>query len=108
MEIFKKKWVKRLIVLGVLLVALGTRLYLIGREAVWLDEAFSLKYAGENNLFQVIKSVIENNDSHPPLYYIALHLWQLIFLAGLPLNHMMVILSSFHITLPFEGVNSEE
>lgn len=67
------------LVLGLLLLAVWVRQGFVGEEAVWLDEAYSLKYAGEENFSGVIDAVVENHDSHPPGYYLALHGWQEVF-----------------------------
>ncbi len=75
----KKKWIDVFVIFGILAAALAVRILFFGKEAVWLDEAMSLNYAGSDGFFGVIKSVIENKDAHPPFYYLLLHFWQWIF-----------------------------
>ena len=56
----------------VLCAALALRLYGLGSESIWLDEATSIVLARMN-----IPGLIEWTavDIHPPLYYIFLHFW---------------------------------
>ncbi len=56
------------------LLALGVRLYRIGAESVWLDEATSL-FLARHSLFDVVAWTAK--DIHPPLYYLLLHFWRL-------------------------------
>ncbi len=53
------------------------RLWAIGAEPLWLDEAFSVWVAAHNmpDLVRFVASV----DHHPPLYYLLLHGWQRAF-----------------------------
>jgi len=62
----------------ILIIVLGTvlRIYKLGSESVWLDEAFSIKIA-DGTPSEVIKETSE--DVHPPLYYFALHYWMKLF-----------------------------
>lgn len=55
------------------LLALGVRLYRIGAESIWLDEATSL-FVARQSLLDVIAWTAR--DIHPPLYYLLLHLWR--------------------------------
>jgi mannosyltransferase len=55
---------------AILLLGLFFRLYKLGGESLWLDEALSIKYA-HLNLSQII---IQQRET-PPLYYIVLHWW---------------------------------
>lgn len=52
------------------LLAFSLRLYHLGSESIWLDEAFSIKMAG-NSLAYIMANF--SSDPHPPLYYIILH-----------------------------------
>jgi mannosyltransferase len=54
----------------ILLLGLFFRLYDIGKESIWLDEAASIEFA-ELNLSQIFFLP----DTSPPLYYIILHWW---------------------------------
>lgn len=49
------------------------RLYLLGSQALWLDETFSVMVAQETDLFEVIQWM--SRDIHPVLYYVGLHLF---------------------------------
>lgn len=53
------------------LLALGLRLYRLGSDSLWLDEAFSVVISQGDNLQHIIE--LTNNDIHPPLYYLILH-----------------------------------
>jgi uncharacterized membrane protein len=57
-----------------LIIALGAalRVYKLGSESIWLDEAFTIQIAHGS-----LPSIIEetSKDVHPPLYYFALHYW---------------------------------
>ncbi len=57
---------------AVLCLGAAVRLWGLGRESIWLDEATSLIIARMN-----LRSVIEwaAADVHPPLYYALLHFW---------------------------------
>jgi mannosyltransferase len=63
----------KLMVVGLVLVALVMRLYLLGEKSVWLDEAFSIALA-RHDLGELLRLTM-TSDTHPPLYYIVLHFW---------------------------------
>ena len=64
--------------LGLLtLVGVSLRFYAIGAKTVWLDEAFSL-WLAHQPLVELWAWLIKI-DQHPPLYYVLLHYWILIF-----------------------------
>jgi len=56
----------------VLLLALGLRLYRIEAQSLWNDEGTSVALAGRD-LLTITRSAA--NDIHPPLYYYLLHFW---------------------------------
>lgn len=59
--------------LGILAVAAALRLFRLGAQPLWLDEAFSAWMAS-----QPLGDILEANflsDIHPPLYYLLLHFW---------------------------------
>jgi uncharacterized membrane protein len=75
----KESKVSRLLLLSLLLIiALGAvlRVYKLGSESIWLDEAFTIQTAHGS-----LPSIIEetSKDVHPPLYYFALHYWVQLF-----------------------------
>ena len=57
-----------------LLIVLATflRLYALGRESLWLDEAISYLTA-QLPVSQILNNTVQS--SHPPLYYLLLHFW---------------------------------
>ena len=59
------------------LIGLLLRVYGLNDESLWLDEAISADVGmlPINELFDFVKS----RDVHPPLYYILLHYWILLF-----------------------------
>jgi hypothetical protein len=77
------------------------RLYLLGDKSIWLDEAFSIAL-GRHGLGELL-ALVEQTDTHPPLYYAALKLWMalgeseahvrllsaLLSTAAIPLMHLV-------------------
>jgi 4-amino-4-deoxy-L-arabinose transferase-like glycosyltransferase len=61
-----------LILAGLLAVGAALRLHQLGRESVWLDEAFSIAIANDTLTYLVQMTA---QDVHPPLYYLLLHYW---------------------------------
>jgi mannosyltransferase len=61
-----------------LIIALGAvlRVYRLGSESIWLDEAFTIQTA-HGSLSSIIAET--SKDVHPPLYYFALHYWMQLF-----------------------------
>ena len=68
---------ERIALLAVVALGAMLRLWAIGAEPLWLDEAFSVWVAAHNmpDLVRFVASV----DHHPPLYYLLLHGWQRTF-----------------------------
>ena len=64
------------ILLGILLVAFSLRIYQLGTESLYLDEAFSVR-TSSNSFGQLLKASLA--DINPPLYYLLLHYWMLLF-----------------------------
>ncbi len=67
---------RRTILIGVavlLAIGLAVRLWGIGSEPLWLDEAYSA-YAAEHDL-RFLWRVVPLYESHPPFYYTLLHFW---------------------------------
>jgi mannosyltransferase len=58
-----------------IILALGTflRLYRIGENGLWIDEAFSI-WMGRQPVGEMLNWLVRI-DQHPPLYYLLLHLW---------------------------------
>lgn len=57
---------------GLLIVAGVLRFIHLGKESVWLDEAFAIEIARRSLGYIVEQTSL---DVHPPLYYFALHYW---------------------------------
>ncbi len=58
---------------GIVVLGLLLRVYRIGAQGLWLDEAFSV-WMGRNSLPALFTWLIRI-DQHPPLYYTLLHYW---------------------------------
>lgn len=65
----------RLALLTIFLAAVALRLYDLGSESLWFDEAWSFKIA-QMDPWQIVFSTPEDNN--PPLYYLILHYWLLL------------------------------
>lgn len=63
---------RRWLLLAVILLALGLRLFRIDAQSLWYDEGTSVALAGRN-LATITRSAAA--DIHPPFYYYALHGW---------------------------------
>lgn len=66
----------RLILLAILILAVGLRFHKIGAQSLWYDEGNSARIA-ERSLALIIAGAA--GDIHPPLYYVALKYWRLVF-----------------------------
>ena len=58
-------WLGATFVIGILL-----RVYNLGFQSIWIDEAFSIYNAQHS-----VASIISLQDTSPPLYHLLLHLW---------------------------------
>jgi mannosyltransferase len=63
----------RLTVGALLLVGFGLRVWHLGTQSLWLDEALSVIFARQG--MRDLLSTLVTQDLHPPLYYVALHFW---------------------------------
>ncbi|MFW6108739.1 MAG: glycosyltransferase family 39 protein [bacterium] len=61
------------LLLAIVIVGGGLRLYRIGAKSIWLDEAASLELA-RRPFFDLVRECARR-DTHPPLYYTLLHVW---------------------------------
>jgi uncharacterized membrane protein len=66
-------WLGRLALAGLTILGAALRLYGIGDKSLWLDEAFSVILA-QRSVGEVLRQIVLT-DTHPPLYYLALHAW---------------------------------
>ena len=62
-------------------IGLAVRLWNIGGEPLWLDEAYSA-YAADHD-WAFLLHVVPRYETHPPFYYSLLHLWVQAFGNGL-------------------------
>ena len=65
------------LLLAVLALAAFLRLFALGRESLWLDEAVSVG-SSKTSLWSIAQTTV-SQDVHPPLYYFLLHFWMLLF-----------------------------
>jgi len=63
--------------LAVLVLAVFTRLFALGKDSLWLDEAYQV-VASSNSWRSILQTCI-HMDTHPPLYYLLQHFWMLVF-----------------------------
>jgi len=62
--------------LTIVLIGLLFRVYHLGTQSIWLDEAFSVALA-KMTVPQMVQATAA--DVHPPLYYFLLHYWIIVF-----------------------------
>ncbi len=67
---------------AIFLVAVAARLYGLTYHSLWFDEVMSTFWAARPaaEIWRVGVSLIQ--DKHPPLYYLALHAWTVLFGSG--------------------------
>ena len=65
------------LLLTILAIAAFLRLYRLGSESIWLDEAFSVLVSKASPI-SIVK-LTATSETHPPLYYLLLHFWMLAF-----------------------------
>lgn len=65
--------VARLAVVVLILLGFAARVWQLGAQSLWLDEALSVTFASEplSRLFHTLTY----RDLHPPLFYLVLHVW---------------------------------
>ena len=71
-----ERWYFKLEILVIALLAMGMSLCIGLQQSVWFDEAYSILVA-KQSLSQII--YLAGVDTHPPLYYLVLHVWAGIF-----------------------------
>ncbi len=62
--------------LPLLLLGVGIRLWALGDPSLWLDEGFT--HYVSSKPFQELLRYTSIGENHPPLYYLALHLWMMV------------------------------
>lgn len=68
-------WI-RIAILALIWIGFAARVWQIGAQSLWLDEALSVVFA-RKPVPQLISTLI-NQDIHPPLYYLFLHFWMIL------------------------------
>lgn len=63
--------------LAITILGLALRVYHLGTQSFWADEVISVGIAN-HSLPRIVQLVIAY-DTHPPLYYFALHYWMILF-----------------------------
>ena len=66
-----------LALLGIVLVGLFLRLYQLGTQSIWFDEAVSV-WESQMSLPKIIETIASFENS-PPLYFVLLHYWMMVF-----------------------------
>lgn len=63
-----------------LIILLGAvlRIYDLGGESIWLDEAYTIEISKQNPV-EIIKDILTDNENHPPFYYSLMHYWMVLF-----------------------------
>jgi len=67
-----KRELKSRLILFIIMLGFGLRLYQITLNNIWIDEAYSY-FLSLQTIPQIIQGTM--TDQHPPLYYILLHYW---------------------------------
>jgi len=65
-----------LALIAVVVIGAGLRVYRLGSESLWLDEAYSI-FAAHLPAPDIVPEI--SRDVHPPLYYYLLHFWMMPF-----------------------------
>lgn len=72
----QRRYLMMLLMASVLLISMWVRLHALGETSIWSDEAFTLilsSYSPSQIIFHTAQDV------HPPLYYLFLHAWMMVF-----------------------------
>ncbi len=68
---------RRLLLVGLLLIAFGVRTWNLSSAEFWLDEAVS-HYIAKNSPEEIVRYTLSRSREHPPLYYLLLHGWMIL------------------------------
>lgn len=66
------------LIILIFLLGLCLRIYGIGSESLWLDEAYSERISHLSPV-DIVKAIIDEHENNPPFYYMLLHYWTAIF-----------------------------
>ncbi len=61
----------------IVLIGLFLRVYQLGTESIWIDEAYSISIS-KTSVLQ-IAAAVATEDANPPFYHFLLHYWMLVF-----------------------------
>lgn len=67
------------LLLLIVLLGLALRIYDLGGESLWFDEAMSVRVAWLGFAEQIKWIVGQGKEANPPFYYMLLHLWIPVF-----------------------------
>lgn len=79
---------------GILLLALTLRLWGLGAESAWIDEAYSIALA-KHSVIEILQGTAV--DQHPPLYYLLLHYWLLFGSSVVYARALSLVVGMIHI-----------
>lgn len=83
-----------------LLFGLGLNLLFLNKFCFWADEAYSALYSSYS--LQEMLTLAFQYDNHPPLYYVLLHFWEMLFQSTWGLRLFSVFASFFAIILFYQ------
>jgi uncharacterized membrane protein len=63
----------RLIVIFLIFIGFAARIWRLGYQSLWLDEALTVVFSRPS--LRDVLNILVTQDLHPPLYYLALHFW---------------------------------
>lgn len=78
MMIMKLKNTIRLSLILIIIIGCCLRLYRIGVQSIWLDEAYSVIHARQSSIMSLL-STVGNVENVPPFYFLLLNYWVKIF-----------------------------
>jgi 4-amino-4-deoxy-L-arabinose transferase-like glycosyltransferase len=92
--------------LAILGVALAVRLYGLTYHSLWFDEVMSTVWASRSaqQIWQVGMTLVQ--DKHPPLYYLLLHFWTMLFGPGDAAVRALGVLLGALAVLPAFGIGT--
>src|SRR3954452_4505924 len=64
---------------AILIVAAFLRIYHLGTESLWFDEAWSASFANEKTPWKILARIWTDDPTNTPTYYLILHYWVVLF-----------------------------
>lgn len=74
-----RRWTSTVIVATIFFIGGAFRLFRLGHESIWLDEAFSIDFVTREYTTLGLLFELPLQDPHPPLYYLLLDGWVFVF-----------------------------